>query len=484
MEYDELEALRRGNAAWRLLRADNVVLVLGFLGRVFVDENVREISASELTDLLDDELYALRERLGEGAFPKSAKAYLEDWSNADAGWLRKYYVAGKDEPQFDALPAVEKAVSFVRGLRSREFIGTESRLNTLFDLLRQVAYGAEEDPAKRLAELHRKRAEIDREIAAAELGSVTVLDVSGQRDRFQQFASTARELLSDFREVEANFRELDASLRAQIAAWMGSKGELLDHVLANRGDISTSEQGRSFSAFYDFLLSAERQAEFEQLLDRVLALDALGDAEPRTRRIHYDWLAAAERTQATVRLLSEQLRRFLDDSVRLENKRIVEIHNSIQAHAIRLRDREDELRGADLDAFAPQLGLPMERRLYEPRRATPLDSETLRSDGGHADTSALFEQTHVDVAALSQHVRDALATRVQVALSTLVEQRPLEEGLAELVAYFALGDDRFAVVFDETGTDTVRWEGPDDVARAATLPRVSFVRSLPTERRK
>ena len=111
-----------------------------------------------MADCLDDELYALNERLGEGTFPKSAKAYLDDWTSSDAGWLRKYDVAGKDEPQFDALPAVEKAVSFVRGLRSREFIGTESRLNTLFDLLRQMAYGAEEDPTKRLAELHRQPA--------------------------------------------------------------------------------------------------------------------------------------------------------------------------------------------------------------------------------------------------------------------------------------------------------------------------------------
>ncbi len=49
MDYDELEALRRGNAARRLLRADNVALIPGFLGRVFVDENVPEIRASELT---------------------------------------------------------------------------------------------------------------------------------------------------------------------------------------------------------------------------------------------------------------------------------------------------------------------------------------------------------------------------------------------------------------------------------------------------
>lgn len=481
MEYDELDTLRRTNPAWRLLRADNAVLLISFLGRVFVDENVRQISASELVNLLDEELYALNQRLGEGAFPKSAKAYLDDWASVESGWLRKYYVAGNDEPQFDALPAVEKAVSFVRALRGREFIGTESRLNTLFDLLRQMAFGAEEDPAKRLSELHRQREEIERQIVAVEQGHIAVLDSAGQRDRFQQFASTARELLSDFREVEANFRGLDSSLRAQIAAWTGSKGDLLDDVLANRGDISSSEQGRTFSAFYDFLLSAERQAEFEQLLDRVLALDTLVDADPRTRRIHYDWLAAAEQTQATVRLLSEQLRRFLDDSVRLENKRIIEIHNSIQAHAIALREREADLPVAELDAFAPRFGLPMERRLYEQRQVRLIDSDVAVSDDDEADAAVLFEQSYVDTAALSRHVRDALASRSQVGLDSVLAEHPLEEGLAELVAYFALNDQRFAVLFDETGTDTVRWVGADDVPRVAALPKVGFVRNLPSE---
>lgn len=480
MNFDELEALRRANPAWRLLRADNAALLLSFLGRVFVDDNVREISASALAELLDDELYALNQRLGAGTFPKPARAYLEDWASPESGWLRKYYAPGHDEPQFDAQPAVEKAVTFVRGLRSREFIGTESRLNTLFELLRQMTYGTEDDPDKRLTELHRQRDEIERQIAEVERGEVHILDTAGQRDRFQQFATTARELLSDFREVEANFRDLDGQLRAQIARWTGSKGELLDDVLANRGDISTSEQGRSFSAFYDFLLSADRQAEFEHLLDRVLALEALAAADPRTRRIHYDWLAAGERTQATVRLLSEQLRRFLDDSVWLENRRIVEILNNIQSRAIVLRDREAQLPGTEIDAFAPDLGLPLERRLYEPRRKTRIDSDSAETDAAHTDATVLFEQTYVDAAALSRHVRDTLATQSQVGLSSLLTQRPLEEGLAELLAYVALSDDRFAVVFDETHADEVAWRGPDDTDRIATLPRVSFVRNLPT----
>jgi hypothetical protein len=109
-----------------LLRSDNVALVLSFLGRVFVDGNASGIPASELADQLDDELFALKQRLGEDAFPRSATAYLDDWASPEHGWLRKYYPAGADEAHFDFAPAVEKALLWVQDLPAREFIGTES----------------------------------------------------------------------------------------------------------------------------------------------------------------------------------------------------------------------------------------------------------------------------------------------------------------------------------------------------------------------
>jgi hypothetical protein len=143
MDFDEVERLRRNSAAWRLLNADNAALVLAFLGTVFVDENVRSISAAELASRLEDELHPLRERLGQVRYPKSAKAYLEDWSRSHVGWLRKYYPAGSDEAHFDATPAVGKALTWVRSLQTRAFVGTESRLNIIFELLRQMVFGAE-----------------------------------------------------------------------------------------------------------------------------------------------------------------------------------------------------------------------------------------------------------------------------------------------------------------------------------------------------
>jgi hypothetical protein len=55
ISIDEIAWLRANSPAWRLLRAENAPLVLGFLHRVFVQGNARAVSAADLEALLDDE---------------------------------------------------------------------------------------------------------------------------------------------------------------------------------------------------------------------------------------------------------------------------------------------------------------------------------------------------------------------------------------------------------------------------------------------
>jgi hypothetical protein len=477
MDFDDVATLRKHSPAWKLLRADNAPLLVSFLGRIFVEENVRSISSAELTSRLDDTLYALNQRLGGSTFPKPAKAYLDDWAAPEAGWLRKYYPVGSDEPHFDATPAVEKALSWVKSLQARSFVGTESRLNTIFSLLREMVFGAETDPAVRLAQLHRRRRELDEEIAQVSAGQVEVLDASAQRDRYQQFAAMARELLSDFREVEANLRALDRDLRERIAAWSGSKGELLDDVLGSRELIADSDQGRSFRAFYDLLLSHDKQAELSELLEQVQSLDAIDRPDPRMRHVHYDWLDAGERTQATVRQLSEQLRRFLDDQVWFENRRVMDIVRSIESTALRLRDAVDVNLVMEVDGTAPTVVLPMERPLYAPIQRSRLDSSSIEGAHETFDATSLFEQVHVDATRLCVGVRQALQRRRQIRLAQLVKEQPLQQGLAELVTYLSLTDDGFHVVFDEATREQVSWRDDGGRERVVTLPRVTFARS-------
>jgi flagellar motility protein MotE (MotC chaperone) len=479
LDYDEVSWLRGHSPAWRLLRADNSPLILSFLHRVFVEGNARSIAAAELASRLDDELYALNEHLadaGQPRFPKSAKAYLDDWASPEAGWLRKFYPEYSDEPHFDATPAVEKALQWVQALGERSFVGTESRLNTVFLLLRQIVHGMDADPDSRVAELLAQRLAIDEEIAQVQQGDFELLDASAVRDRYQQLSATSRELLADFREVEENFRRLDRQLREKIAGWHGGKGELLDDVLGSRESISGSDEGRSFRAFYDFLLSQSRQEELTTLLDAVHRLEAVSHADARLRHIHYDWLDAAGRTQATVRQLSEQLRRFLDDQVWFENRRVMDVLRSIEGHALALREERDVHVTTEIDGMSPVIRLPMERPLYSPVRKARIDSDAVADADEETDAAVLFDQVYVDREALRDSVRQALRHVAQVGLTELMADRPLERGLAELVTYLSLRDDAFRVVFDDAHREQVSWGDPDGRSRQATLPRVTFAR--------
>ncbi len=481
LDFTTLDALRTYHPAWRLLRSDHAPLVVSFLHRVFVVPNMRLMAAADLAETLEDELYALRLHAGESAFPKPALDYLNDWAAPDKGWLRKFYRPGTDEAQFDLTPATEKAIAWLAQLSERQFVGTESRLLTLFDLLKQMSEGSEADPAKRIAELHKKRAELDVEIAQVLSGNVPLLDDTAVKDRFQQFMQGARELLTDFREVEHNFRQLDRRVRERIALWEGSKGALLEEIMGERDAITDSDQGKSFRAFWDFLLSSQRQEELTELLDRVLALPAVADLKPdtRTRRVHYDWMEAGEQAQRTVAALSQQLRRFLDDQAWLENRRIMDILHSIESKALALREVSPAGNLMVMAEARADIELALERPLFTPAIKPVFANLVLQAGDEDIDPSKLFDQVVVDKARLTRHIRHALQERTQITLNELVIEQPLQHGLAELVAYLQLGSETFNTVVDEDTSEPIHWhtETSDGqpVRRSARIARVIFI---------
>ncbi len=484
LDYATLDALRTHHPAWRLLRSDHAPLIASFLHRVFVAPNVRVMTAADLAEALEDELFALRERLGPESFPKPALEYLNDWTGADKGWLRKFYRQGSDEPQFDLTPATEKAIVWLGTLSARSFVGTESRLLTLFELLKQMSEGSEPDPAKRLADLHRRRDETDAEIARVLSGVAPLLDDTALKERFQQFMQLARELLTDFREVEHNFRLLDRRVRERIALWGGGKGELLADIMGERDAIADSDQGRSFRAFWDFLMSSSRQEELTTRLAQVLQLPAVSALKPdlRIRRVHYDWMEAGEHTQRTVAHLSQQLRRFLDDKAWLENRRIMDILRGIETKALALRDCPPGGTVMTLADTAAEIELPMERPLHTPSLKPVITEHLPAADGSDddIDASALYTQVVLDKAQLEGRIRQSLQAHSQITLKELIERNPLTQGLAELVAYLELGNGTFKTMVDETAAEHITWIGHDidhqPAPRRARLPRVIFVR--------
>ena len=493
LNYHTLDLLRQKHPAWRLLASPHAPLIASFFHKVFIADNTRIIALADLVETLEDELFNLRESIGESAFPKSALEYLNDWAAPEKGWLRKFYRQNSDEAYFDLTPATEKAITWLESLTERSFVGTESRLLMLFDLLKQLNEGSIGDPELRLQELQKRRSEIDAEIAKVVQGDISLLDDTGLKDRFMQFSQQARELLSDFREVEYNFRRLDRSVREQIATWEGKKGELLEEIMGERDAIADSDQGSSFRAFWDFLMSQQRQQEFSDMLEQVLSLPAVQALNPdkRTRRIHYDWLEAGEHTQRTVAQLSQQLRRFLDDQAWLENRRIMEILHGIEGKTLNFRDElfsssaPDEFMSiADTKA---SIELPMERPLYNPPLKIKMPNIKLEQGDESLDSSALFTQVVIDKTAIASHIRKSLQDKAQITLTELCTSRPLAQGLAELVAYLELGGENsqnanFKIHVDESVEEQISWQVKNSdntlLTRKAYLPRIIYLRNV------
>jgi Protein of unknown function (DUF3375) len=483
IDYDALEHLRQNHAAWRLLGADHAAVVLAFCDAVFVRPNRRGMPGAELVAALDGFLAELRERHGADRYPKSARQYLDDWAGPERGFLRKYYPASGAEAAFDLTPATEKALEWVKSLLPPPFVGTESRLLALFDMLRDLSIGGEIDPRARIVDLERRRDEIEREIERVKTGQSGPMDATRIRERYVQIEEAARRLLGDFRQVEENFRRLDEQTRERIATSTQKKGALLDELFGETDHIRQSDQGKSFDAFWAFLMSGARQEELHAWLDNIHALPTVqalvGDDRERgegVRRFPFALLDAGEQAHQTVARLVEQLRRYLDEQAHLENRRIVELARTIETHAIKLKaSLPAAAHFTDIDALVPEIDVPMGRTLYLPTRRPVIDAAAIAEGEADLDLEALFAQSHIDEGKLREHIAAMLRGRPQITLAEVTERFPPEQGLAELVGYFRIAATDLRATVDEKIMETVVLpERGSHRPRSVRVPRVIF----------
>ncbi|HED13173.1 MAG TPA: DUF3375 domain-containing protein, partial [Gammaproteobacteria bacterium] len=422
--------------------------------QVFIVPNRRSIPLSEGVQLLDELLNTLHEGYGEELFPKPAQQYLNDWCGGDTPFLStRLPEYGSDEPELDLLPAVEKAIDWVRSLEEQKFIGTESRLLTIFRLLQELAQQTEEDPTLRIAELERQKAALDQQIERIRAGKMDAFDGTRIRERYFEIEDTARRLLSDFRQVEENFRELDRQTRAKIATSTAQRGLLLDDIFRQQDMIRENDQGKSFRAFWEYLMDPSRQDELDRVIDKVLALQDVAAIHSSSflAQIRVNLLDAGDKVYQTQSQLSAQLRKFLDDQSYLENKHIAAIIAKIENNAVQIRDRlSARVPGMVLDASKVDVALTMSRPLYRVSQTPQLDAQTLELGDADVDMSLLHDQQYVDKRVLQNHIYSSLQHCPQITLAELCEEFPPQQGVAEIMTYLQLAcDDDDATVNSE-----------------------------------
>ena len=483
MDFNRISGLR-SHPAWRLLQADSAALIISFLYRTFIVTNQRSVPAEELATRLDDYLHHLREH-GEKRYPRKGREYLNDWSSGEQGYLRKYYPAASvgDEPLFDLTPATEKVIEWIASFEQKQFVGTESRLLTIFRLLQEIADETETDPTLRIQQLEQEKQAIERKIAQLTVGHITPHDSTRIKEKYLQAEETARQLLSDFRQVEENFRTLDRGVRERITTSNSGKGQMLDTIFLEQDAITESDQGRSFKAFWSWLMSPASQEQLQETLQKVLQLPEItalnGTSEQQDALldgIRFRLLEAGEKVNSTCAQLVEQLRRYLDDQAWLENRRIMEIVRQIEQSAIAIRQSPPpEKVFTRLAPLKPEIELPMARGLFRPAQRPVID-EVPQEGEADVDTSVLYNQHYVDEQLLKSQIRFALHNRPQITLQELVELYPVSKGLSEVIAYLHIASESDRAVINTDLNQAIAWQDSSGAEKTAWMPSVIFIR--------
>lgn len=477
MSYEAVQNLQSYHPSWKLLNARRAPMILSFLYNTFVVDNNREIPEYRMVSLLSDYLEMLALPAQEEI---NAKEMLTQWAEDSSGWLRKFYPADSDEVHYDLTSAAQKAIEWVESLKQQTFIGTESRLLMVFQLFHEIVEQSDDNPERRLQELERRKAEMDEEIAQVRQGNIRVLAPVQIKERYLQAMQMSREILADFRAVEQNFRNLRHSMQEKSVGWDKGKGALLKDFFQNQTDIQQSEQGKSFQAFLSFLMSRAAQDDFEQTIREVGALEAVKDlpGSKNAHRIIAEWISGSNHVQDTLAVVSEQLRRYVDENFLLEERRIHQIIKNIEAAAIALRHTVPQENFVCIDALCPKIELLLDRPLFTPPAPSKIaEPELTYGDVQESDDCALYTHLAVDKNALSRQIDSLLQDKREVSLAQVVEAYPIRLGLAELIGYLSLAQENEAAMLQTEIEEPILWQDADGNMHKADFCRIVYRRS-------
>jgi hypothetical protein len=437
MTYEKVKQLLNMNTTVKLITADNAPLIIGFLFKSFkqTQNNLLFNSTSErdLISLLDDYLFELNK--DENLYSKKAKEYLTDWSNS--GFLRKY-PSKNDEFLFELTAATENAFKWIDSLERPEFVGTESRLKSLFEKLRELSIKTKKDFESRLIELEKEKKQIEEEIENLKLGKFDVLDERQIKEEYLLIEETAKHLLADFKQVEDNFRILDRNFRKKIITTSQTKGKVLDDLWQQHDFLLDTDQGKSFTAFWEFLLMQSKQDELDELINEVLALPTVKQMQKDTfsiENIKNNLVEAGDKTNQTTKSLWEQLRKYLEHKSFFENKIINDNINKI----LKILSENNDIDFED-DSFLNMEGiikidLIADRPLFSVPQKVKFSNKIFDVGKTTADNSKIFEQFGIDISELRNNIKTALKDKTQISLTDLLKIFEIQKGIAEIVTY-------------------------------------------------
>ncbi len=490
MDYEQLAFDLQHAPSVKLLRAEQTApLIISFLYQQFKQEQHVSLPLAELIEHLEDEIERIHV-YEPGRYPRPAQAYISEWADEQHRYIRIIApIPGKnDKPTVELTADTERTLGWLEEMHTQTFVGTESRFLLVVQMIQDIVYKSTEDPQQRLVQLEQQRDGLQQQIDdIRQTGKVDDRYSSTQvRERFFEAAALARQLLRDFHLVEDRFREIARNVQERQIHPGTHKGSLVEYVLDADGELKSSDQGRSFYAFWDFLMAPSQHDQLYTLLDelrRVPDLQSITRMDDVLRRLPAYLITAGEQVIQSNSRIAEQLRRLLDEEARAESRRVRELALHIKQQArqvMHVMPNEDtflELEGS------PELSLVMERSLWEPTQTIPVDklpTQVDMDDLSTIDFTRLHTQFYIDQTRLRERVEHVLEVRSECTLADLLDQYPLEKGLSELLAYCTIAAKSPYHVIDTTHNETIPLSSIADrmdTPRAVILPRILYRRS-------
>lgn len=449
----DLRTLYQSSPAWALLRARTAPEILEFLHQTFKTEQspaqdyfqtslaLADYIQFQQPDLVQEN--ELEHETGEED-AKRAGRLLDKW--VKAGWLRKY----PDDRGIDWLeltPDTEKAMIFVQGLQTREFVGTESRFKDIFRKLAEMVEGSEEDPTNKIKELESQIKAAQAQIKEIrKTGKVETLSNTQLKERLYELGKGMRELLSDFKEVEHNFKAITRQIYEQQGDQNLSKGGLLGYALDRLDDLRDNDQGRSFYAFWEFLISSDRQQRLKSLTKEVVHLmedRAIPVQDPIFQGFRRQLHGSGQKVFDSNQRLADKLNRIIAEQNLRERKRALRTMDEIRKLALENGPPEQGRKKFWFVEAEAKIDLPMDRPLGTApvQIVSPLKPIDAGVEASELNWESLFDTFFVNRQRLEENIKSLLREHSQVNLQTVTQTFPLQQGLSELLTYFAIASE-------------------------------------------
>ncbi|MCX6319229.1 MAG: DUF3375 domain-containing protein [Bacteroidetes bacterium] len=455
MNSEELYQLYTVHPSVQMLRLRNAHWVLPFLYQVFKSENLHVIPEDRLIHLLTETLSAHEDGMedmeearilfGEDEQTRSRKYLLN--------WVQKRLLQDFQQPDgtvgYQLSAYTEKVFQWMMSLQLRKHVGTESRFKLLYNSLQDIVEHTEDDRKRRLEMLKDKRAEIDKEIKAIELGMAPENYTNAQvQERLELFTRLCYELISDFREVEDNFKQIHRGIVEQHTRAEQNKGAIVGFAFEAYDALRQSPQGRSFYSFWDFLISRAGNQHWAELTLQLIKL--IEEREITADGLFLQSVKSLLLQQGKIVYdandkMAEKLSRIITEKEITRHRRLRKQIASIKELVFDLMDQDDVDCRINMP-MSPEIKMVMDRKITsQPRKSIAVVKQPVAQKEVIADPerfSKIINTSFIDKKRLWQKVELALRNRTTATLKEVLEDDVPENGLAEIVSYYSFLRDK------------------------------------------